>query len=429
MRVETIVFYLLILFLPTQLGKHFWPDFSIVSGMRVDYLSPIFYVTDVIILFLFVSWTVRVLQNVKFKAQYRLKLKTFLGVLLFLLINIWMSQNIWNGLYHLLKFLEFTFVAYYVATVIKKREQVKRIFLLLGIGVIGESLLAIAQLLKQGSLGGMFYLFGERLFTASTPGIANASINGELVLRPYGTFPHPNVLAGFLLFSMICLLFTWRWVKRSVENFVWVTALLLGSGALLLTMSRVACLLWVVFLTGTLLQHLRRRGMKIIATVAILGCLLLMLVSTPFGARLLQTNPTEEAVIQRVDLIKTSGELFVRNPLVGVGFGNFLPSLATMQKSVSFGLALQPVHNMFLLIFVEMGIIGLGIFIWFLVKTYRRLFRLGATVPTSPYQLLTVLLSVVLILGSFDHYFLTLQQGQLLFALVIGLSWIQMKTN
>ena len=41
---------------------------------------------------------------------------------------------------------------------------------------------------------------------------------------------------------------------------------------------------------------------------------------------------------------------------------------------LSLGLYLQPVHVIYLLIADETGAIGLGIFIWFIVQTYRRLF-------------------------------------------------------
>ena len=111
-----------------------------------------------------------------------------------------------------------------------------------------QSLLVIAQFIKQGSLGGVFYFFGERFFTPATPGIANASINGELLFRPYGTFSHPNVLAGFLLISLISLLFSLPWDKGKFEKTFWAVTLLLGSSALLITMSRLAIVIWIVLL-------------------------------------------------------------------------------------------------------------------------------------------------------------------------------------
>lgn len=453
-QAESFFFFSLILLLPTQLGKHFWPDFSIISGIRVDYLSPIVYVTDILVGILFVLWFLnrhsgkRSASRISYRsnntdsgvALLPRMTKLYVFFCLFLLINILLSQNIPNGLYHLLKFLEFSFVGYYVATTITSLLQVKRLFLVLGIGVIGQSFLAISQFFKQGALGGIVYFLGERSFTAATPGIANASINGELILRPYGTFPHPNVLAGFLLITLIGLLFIFPWTRK-FERAVFITALLLGSSALLLTMSRVAIVLWIfvlVFLIITLivtsLRTLSKRGVAIsywitssFILATMVGLVTITFFLTPFGTRLLQTNLGEEAVTQRVELTRVSLELFVQQPLIGVGLGNFLPMLATMQRPLPVGLYLQPVHNIFLLVLVEVGVIGLGFFVWFLVKTYKRLFRNVREGVVFPYRLFVVLLSVILILGSVDHYFLTLQQGQLLFSFILGLSWVSFR--
>lgn len=428
-NIEGILFSLLILLLPTQLGKHFWPDFSIVSGIRVDYLSPTLYGTDIIIFFLFVLWFFQKIQRSKFKTQrYKSEVNIFAGVLLFLLFNIFVSQNIWNGLYHMLKFLEFSFFTYYVASLIKTIVQIKKIFFLLGVGIVGQSLLAIAQFLKQGSLGGAFYLLGERTFTAATPGIANASINGELILRPYGTFSHPNVMAGFLLISMICLLFSLSWARTRAEKGLWAIFLLFGSSALLLSMSRLAVTLWVVLLTVVFVQQIKKGYSRLFAALVLGGCFCFVLFVTPFGSRLLQTSFTEEAVVQRTELIRTSSALFLQQPVIGVGLGQFIPMLATVQKPLSFGLYHQPVHNIFLLVLVETGIIGLGFFIWFLVKTYKELFgKLEIKSERLPYRIFMIALSGILILGLFDHYPLTLQQGQLFFSLILGLSWTKLR--
>ncbi len=435
-KLESTVFYLLILFLPTQLGKHFWPDFSIISGIRIDYLSPTVYVTDVLVGLVFITWLVNTVQRSKFNSSTKLrarvqsyssKVKVYFILICFLLLNIFLSHNIWNGFYHLLKLLEFSFLAYYVSSTITRISQIKKIFFLLGVGVFGQSLLAIAQFLIQASIGGIFYFFGERTFTAMTPGIANADINGKLLLRSYGTFSHPNVLAGFLLVSMMCLLFSLPWVKKGFEKYFLIVALLLGSSALLLTMSRLAVILWVALLAFVLLNQIQQKVYKLVAGVILLGSIMFLLLATPFGARLIQTNLGEESVVQREVLIQSSTTLFTSQPFIGIGLGNFIPRLATIQKPLTLALYLQPVHNIFLFVLVETGIVGLGFFIVFLLKTYKKLFT---DIKTTTYllssRIFLIVLSVMLIIGLFDHYWLTLQQGQLLFSLVIGFSWAKL---
>ena len=45
-RTEKIALFLFLLAIPTQLGRHFWPEWSRVVGIRVDYLSPTLYLVD-----------------------------------------------------------------------------------------------------------------------------------------------------------------------------------------------------------------------------------------------------------------------------------------------------------------------------------------------------------------------------------------------
>src|SRR3972149_3010131 len=47
--INKILFFFLILLLPTQLGKHFFIPLSYLSGVRVDYLAPTVYLTDLIV--------------------------------------------------------------------------------------------------------------------------------------------------------------------------------------------------------------------------------------------------------------------------------------------------------------------------------------------------------------------------------------------
>jgi O-antigen ligase len=102
-----------------------------------------------------------------------------------------------------------------------------------------------------------------------------------------------------------------------------------------------------------------------------------------------------------------------------VGKDNFIPALAPLQKPMPLGLYLQPVHNIFVLVLSETGIIGLIFFMWLLMSTVRRIKKQDQVLRISFF----LLLLIIIVTGSFDHYWLTLQQGQLLFTTVIGFSW------
>jgi len=431
---ESILLALLILFLPTQLGKHFWPSFSLVSGIRVDYLSPIIYTTDIlIILLLFLClWRMGITSLWNFFKR-NLLLVIFL---LFFLESALFALRPLLGFYWWFKLVEFSFLGYYIARTIRYPFQLSLVALLIGISSYLESLLAIFQYLSQSSLNGWLYYLGERTFTGSTPGIANASINGSLILRPYGTFSHPNVLAAYLLFSSLFVAFFLVRKTVGMTRAVSILMLLLNSVALVLSLSRVALALWFILLCSTIILYVFKtksyRKALFFAGLAgsFIGVILLPFLKTLF-LRFAQTSLTEEAYTQRATLITHTLTLIQQHPLTGVGLGSFIPALAPLQSALSIGLYLQPVHNIFLLIVSETGLIGFALFLWLLIRTYAVAIKKIKQQNrfSKEYAFFLLLVTCCLFLGLFDHYLLTLQQGALLFALSMGLCFVRFEND
>ena len=114
-------------------------------------------------------------------------------------------------------------------------------------------------------------------------------------------------------------------------------------------------------------------------------------------------------------------EMINRYPLTGVGLGNYLVRLPEFGQSLKTVRGLQPVHNIFLLIASETGLVGLVICLWLLLLTFIRLFTNKD--PGLTCRWLRTSLLVIVFLGLVDHYWLTLQSSQLLLAVIFGLSW------
>lgn len=404
--------------MPTQLGRHFWPNFSFVSGLRVDYLSPTLYLTDILIGILFCYW---LLSKLRIKKILNIGHYWQLGLFfMFLLVGIILSKNIGAGIYGLVKFFEFIFFGYYVAFNAKNLKMIASLF---SIGVIFESLLAVFQFFNSGALGGWLYFLGERMFNAQTPGIAKAVLDGELILRPYGTFSHPNVLAGYLVIGMTLIVSSIKYQVLSIKKILFLSSLLIGTIALFLTMSRIAILLWIIVLMISFLNKLKKTTSREISSIFYLLFSIFIfsaILLSPLRLRFLEVDLKETSVTTRLTLMKSSILMFQDKPIFGVGLNNFIVNLPHYQKPNvnSIFEFLQPVHNIYLLILAETGLIGFGIFIWFIKKTIGHV--------KGP---LLLILSLVLILGLFDHYWLTLQQGQLLFSLILGLCWIKNKPS
>lgn len=443
---EKLTFYLLILFLPTQLGKHFWPPFSQVLGIRIDYLSPTLYLTDILIFLLFLIWLQRhkfppislpaaqalfesrtnSTQKARSKPRRVLSHLSFpLIFVIYLCLNTLLSNNPLLTLYGLLKTLELLFLGIYIAHHLKIKKELTTIAIIFSLSTIGESLLAIAQYIHQGSLNGPFYFLGERSFTGSTPGIANASINGELILRPYATFSHPNILAAFLLCSLVIIFFFLTHNHNRLKEIIKAASLTLGSIALLLSLSRIVIAIWIFLVFSLILSKFWRQiknrhdPKKIILFLSVIILFAALFSQSPALPRLVNTSIFENSFIQRTDLIKNSITIIQAHPFFGVGLYNFIPALGQIPQIASPVFYFQPVHNIFLLITAETGAIGLILSLVFLFKTFQHLLNRYSQTARA----ILLLLAIIIILGLFDHYWLTLQQGQLLLTLLLGLSW------
>jgi O-antigen ligase len=406
-----LFFYTLLALLPTQLGYHFWPEWALVLGRRVDYLSPTLFVTDTLIILLLFFWFIGCILRIK---NYELGIKKLilnrnsLFLILFVFVNIWFSVNKIVALYTWLKFFEFFLLGLYI---VKTKPDVRRVICFLTFGVIYSSLLAITQFILQHSIGGLLWALGERTFFPTTPGIAQIPLclwgtgSCPLYLRAYATFPHPNVLGGFL--AAVLPLLVWKLMtgnKRKFKIFYGISVLL-GVIALILSFSRSA---WIAGLLGISISYCIACRPKKLYIFAIL------FLTVSIGAYVfLSVHPDSESAVVREQLVTAAISVWKTSPVTGVGLGNFLIALPRYipSRAIYF---LQPVHNIYLLVLSETGIIGLAgilFFIWMAIKKKPGKFCLSY-----------LSLSALLILGLIDHYPLSLQQGRLLLTLFIALS-------
>ncbi|MBX4206109.1 O-antigen ligase family protein, partial [Candidatus Microgenomates bacterium] len=147
----------------------------------------------------------------------------------------------------------------------------------------------------------------------------------------------------------------------------------------------------------------------------IIAVIFLLSLSLPLVSKyLVQNYKFEESIQKRLELNIVSGALISQKPLLGVGLGNFIPASSQVYRQKGGGLIknvswfLQPVHNIFILVLVETGIVGIIIFYLVICKAILN-------------KGLALLLLSIVFSGMTDHYWLTLQQNQLLLAIVIGI--------
>ncbi|OGK52428.1 hypothetical protein A2970_01220 [Candidatus Roizmanbacteria bacterium RIFCSPLOWO2_01_FULL_44_13] len=382
---EATLFFTLILLLPTQLGRHFFFPFSYLAGVRVDYLSPTLYLIDIVIFLL-------ALFNIK--AVFKFFSEKISGFFFGLLtLNIIFAQSWPLALYGSVRIIEFLII---IALGKKMLSYLNEKLLLIGFlsGAFIELMLSILQFVFKRSIQGPFYFIGERLFSLATPGIAKTTFSGIEFLRPYGSFSHPNSMAGFYLLVYFFVL-----TRKSLDRYLWLKYLLLLVSTCLIFISFSKAAILTFLLLNVL--YLFFSGRKNFCRVCVAARIVVMFfVASIF--LLAQGDPLTAP--KRLELIGNAVEIIKKYPLFGVGLNNYL--LEQTSFASKFPLFFnQPVHNIFLLLVGEAGIVLTGFILYF----FRKLF------PSSIFLLLAVVVT-----GLFDHYWLTLVQNFLLMGVVFS---------
>lgn len=393
--INKILFFLLPLFISTQFGKHFFLDFSYLSGVRVDYLAPTVYITDIIVFLLAVV-------NIRIITKFFKNKKVFIYLFL-LLINILFSKLPIISLYWFIKIVELLAVFIIAKKIL---PTLKEKFILVSIFLSGlfELILSLVQLVNKHSIQGVFYYFGERLLSLSTPGVAKASIQGIEFLRPYGTFSHPNSMAGFFLLLYFFVLTHKKFNRYLALKYLF---LFISSIIIFISFSKIAIACYLILNLLALACASKPASTKFNCRICkISRAIMLFVISLIFLSA--TTDPL--TINKRIELAQNSMTIILHSPIFGVGLGNYLVEQAkfTSKYYLFFN---QPVHNIFLLFIAETGLI-IGGFILY------RLISLLIEAHLKKEQWLVIL--VIIITGFFDHYWLTLQQNFLLMGMIMG---------
>jgi O-antigen ligase len=253
------------------------------------------------------------------------------------------------------------------------------------------------------------------------PSIRSASVvqlvDGFRILRAYGTLPHPNILGGFALLSLLgpASLF----ITNDKPSYPALVLFTFGIILIVLTFSRSAWLGMLIFM-GVLALKARsfdRKRLFLFLAVGVLTILLALyplreLVFTRVAAAPVATE--QLSIFGREWLNQQAIGIFQDRPLTGVGAGAFIIELAS---SAVEGAPIEPVHNVLLLAGSELGIFGgllsIGLFVAMAVTIVKsrspRAILAGATVAALGVTAL------------FDHYLWSLAPGRIMLGLALGL--------
>jgi O-antigen ligase len=121
-------------------------------------------------------------------------------------------------------------------------------------------------------------------------------------------------------------------------------------------------------------------------------------------------------ISQRIELSFGAASMISHKFLLGEGLNTFVINESRINYFGRYLWTLQPVHNIFLLIFSETGVIGL-LYFYFLLNRFTRKALL------SNGKLFCFVLVFVMLTGLVDHYWFTLQQNMFFLTFVLGNSF------
>jgi hypothetical protein len=451
--------WLIILFLATftlNIRKVFLTPYSFINGTFNEYMTPSFSWADLLMLSVIFIYTLKcllsqynqqyfnqlLLNNVlRFKSivirfYYDVSRETIilLALLVWIGLSVFWSQYKLMAFYRFATFIEISLFAVIVAKSLKNQKWLRMALFALILNGLFQSFLSITQFIRNKSLG--IHWLGESILGPTVGGVAKIAIEGEKHVRAYGTFSHPNILAGFLIIP-IFIVFVSILTKRMLVNNqshkvsrgtfadvlpAWslVIILIIIFFGFFLTFSRSAFLGLIIGLSALCFC---KKGVlfKKIHPLLILFVFLFMIIGGYFIfinknlTSILSTQSLEERNLYQ----NVARETISANPLKGVGLGQFVFEEFQMNPKLE-GWQYQPVHNIYLLVFSELGMIGLIVFLlWTLSILQWGISKKSNTDLLLTYQYFCCIVVSYFFIFLFDHYFWDIKIGMIIFTLPI----------
>lgn len=401
------VFFIILALLPVNLGKHFIFRNSYVDGILVDYLIPTIFVQDILIILILVLWAFE--RRFKFKLAHNKPLLFMLGYVTVAFVSVFVSKIFSISFLEYLRLFFYFLFSVYVISEINFLDDFKSILKYLIIGAIVSCVFGFGQFIKQESLFNNYLVLGEQPFTFSTRNIIKENVLGVSTIPSYGLFRHSNIFGGYLSIILTLVLGHIKFFDKKIKlgSVILCSILVL---ALILTFSVNA---WLGLLVGIALLTFEKakKHMRALFFVFLIFGFSIIYVSNIFK------NDLPVSISRRQDLMLSSLEMIKNQPFFGVGYKTNTLHIEEYLTKYSLGLRfVQPVHNIFFLIFSESGIFAIALILNFFVSLFDFAKR-AVGVNILPF----ISLMQVVFMGSFDHYFFTIHQTQILFWLISGL--------
>ncbi|OGH65741.1 MAG: hypothetical protein A3J66_04010 [Candidatus Magasanikbacteria bacterium RIFCSPHIGHO2_02_FULL_47_14] len=297
-------------------------------------------------------------------------------------------------------------------------------------GAAVQGLLAIYQFLMQTTFS--FKWFGlvyHPVWQAGTSVVSSPDIGRWS--RAYGSFPHPNMLGGYLAIAIILCVVLFLVQKKQSDQGAYLRVakffLPIITAGLFFSFSRSAWIAtgfaFAAFIYGMSTQPARRHGLFFTGIFVVMFGILSIIFSPLLATRFDPAVSVQESrsVSERTTGYVQAVNLWKQRPWFGVGIGQYTVAQHLANPTAPVFL-LQPVHNVPLLLITELGIVGAALLFVALGSAIRLARPIISFVGWLP---IIVLGGGALVLLSLDHYLFSLYPGFLVVAMGAGIVFKQ----
>ncbi|MGC2161199.1 MAG: O-antigen ligase family protein [Silvibacterium sp.] len=287
------------------------------------------------------------------------------------------------SLFYVFLLVQILLLYIYLAGNINSRSDIVFILALILAGGLFESIYMLGLAVMGGKLG-LVPMPGTQTVIYSLLGLKTVIFlpaKDVPFYRQGGTTGGPNYTAAYLGILITLALCVRRMKVPAYLRRLTIPTIVLALLALAITFSRggwIEIVLSVAILAGarSLRNGISRKAALslVAATTLVVLCLY---IPNPVSKRIFSDdNGSAES---RVPLMHLADHMIVANPILGVGANNFAAVMNNYEGNVFRYAWIYTVHNQFLLVCSETGIIGLAAYLWIYFNILRRGWRLWNT--------------------------------------------------
>lgn len=367
-KIINILFFLSIPYM-VDLGKNSLYDYHLAA--KAYYRINIIHMFTAIFLIL-------ILINIK-KINMRIDLWIIMVLNIVMIVSIFIAINTKAAFYDYFRYLNVSIIYIYFSRIVYIREYYNIFSNCLVFDIFIQFMIGIGQKIKGGAIG--LKILGEpsNVFRVYVSGYEKGMS---------GTFPHPGPLALFGIFVLSIVIF-----NSTINKFIRMNGIILSMGVIILAAGRTGIFLMLLVLVTYLISDLRNiNGNKVILItiycfLVVIGIVIFNETITKVINRFVNSDISHQ-FNTRLNHFVIAHKYIKRRPILGLGLNNYL-DYTHMEYAISFyddfNLS-NPIHNAFLLIAVEIGILGLICFINFIINTINNYKKIKNYTKTDEYK-------------------------------------------